>query len=131
MTMYAHLRAFPSTFLAQNKFETLFDSQHIAWAAVNFPYKTLNGGLRNKLLFATWVPDTLRRDTFKETIRLKSSAVFFGESLKKAAVTDGAKHYQANHPSDLEVAAVLSKVAEFERDPVDPSSLTRLTMAST
>jgi hypothetical protein len=117
----------PTTYPFQDDFVKQFDPQQIAWALMLLPYRTTNGGIRNKLLFATWVPDTLSRATFKETIRLKSSAVFFSAGLKKAAARDGAKMYQANDPSDLKVHAVLDTVAKFERDPIDVASVDRLT----
>mmetsp|Transcript_825 Transcript_825/g.2424 ORF Transcript_825/g.2424 Transcript_825/m.2424 type:complete len:83 (-) Transcript_825:90-338(-) len=78
------------------------------------------------MVFATWVPDTLTRDTFKEAVRLKSSAVFFGGELKKRAAKDGAKNYQG----DLDVDAVLEAVSRFERDEIDMASVARLSQVA-
>lgn len=107
-----------------------FDPQQIAWAVILFPYTTTSNGIRSKLIFATWVPDTLKRGSFKETIRLKSSAIFFGGELKKAAARDGAKQYQANGPSDLGVRDVLSTVSKFEHDSIDMASINRLSASA-
>lgn len=103
-----------------------FGPQEVVWAAISFPYTTSSGGQRSKFLFVTWVPDTLTRSTFKETVRLKSGGVMLAAELHQAAARDGGKKYQANGDADLEIWEVLKTVAKFERDGVDRASIEAL-----
>lgn len=103
-----------------------FFTQHVAWAAVNFPYTTDSGGQRNKFIMVRWVPDTLERSTMRETVRLKTSGVMLAGDLVGAFTRDGAKKLQANDPSDLDLFTVLDFVSKFERDKVVRESVVPL-----
>eukprot|EP00418_Pyrodinium_bahamense_P096329 CAMPEP_0179026736 /NCGR_PEP_ID=MMETSP0796-20121207/8673_1 /TAXON_ID=73915 /ORGANISM="Pyrodinium bahamense, Strain pbaha01" /LENGTH=183 /DNA_ID=CAMNT_0020722835 /DNA_START=77 /DNA_END=628 /DNA_ORIENTATION=- len=99
-------------------FTAQFDPQEVAWAALMLPYSTDTGGLRSKLLFLSWAPDSLRRATLKESARVKSSAVFQIGDLAGAAKRDGGRAVQANGREDLDLENVLAVAAKFERDTV-------------
>ena len=88
------------------------------WLVLNFPYMTTYGGRRNKVALVSWCPDTLTRQTMKESARIKMSAVTCFGTVKKAF--KGADcSIQANDIEDLSWSAVLAKVSRFERDAVD------------
>ncbi|XP_065196557.1 uncharacterized protein LOC135828050 [Sycon ciliatum] len=101
-------------------------NQDIRWAIVNLPYTTTNGGKRNKVIFATWVPDTLTRRTMRESVRVKFNGVQLAGGMRKQASIDGVSMYQANDMDDLALAEVLAKVSRFERDGIDMESLAML-----
>ena len=56
----------------------MLDEQQLSWIALTLPYKTQSGGQREKFCFVRWCSDNLTRDSFKESVRLKSGAVMFG-----------------------------------------------------
>eukprot|EP00056_Hartaetosiga_gracilis_P018954 m.12476 g.12476 ORF g.12476 m.12476 type:complete len:169 (+) comp7222_c0_seq1:99-605(+) len=111
---------------AWTELEKAFDPQQPAWAAISFPYKTTSGGIRSKFMYLSWAPDSLKRATFKETIRVKSIGIMQLGELSQAFAASGAKRIQANDLSDLEIDSVLSVAAKFERDEIDKSSIQRL-----
>ncbi|XP_065192596.1 uncharacterized protein LOC135823675 [Sycon ciliatum] len=100
--------------------------QDIRWAVVNLPYTTDSGGKRNKVVFITWVPDTLTRKSMRESVRVKFNGVQFGTPMRKQASKSGASLYQANDLDDLTLDSVLSKVTRFERDEINKESLAML-----
>eukprot|EP00049_Salpingoeca_infusionum_P005884 m.98323 g.98323 ORF g.98323 m.98323 type:complete len:165 (+) comp13123_c1_seq1:226-720(+) len=104
----------------------LLDPQQVAWCAINLPYMTVNGGKRGKFMCLTWVPDTLTRSTFKETVRIKSTSLMLMGELFKRFAQDGAKRIQANDETDTEIFSVLDAVSKFERDAVDQDSILAL-----
>merc|ERR1711963_97405 len=55
----------------QNMVEALADFDNPKWCILNFNYKCIDGGLRNKVVLIHWVYDQLKRDTLKESARVK------------------------------------------------------------
>eukprot|EP00457_Paulinella_chromatophora_P017574 gb/GEZN01018648.1/.p1 GENE.gb/GEZN01018648.1/~~gb/GEZN01018648.1/.p1 ORF type:complete len:193 (+),score=27.20 gb/GEZN01018648.1/:109-687(+) len=101
-----------------------FPNNHIAWAVVGLPYRLVNGGRRHKCMFVKWSPDDLKRASFKESVRLKTIATFFGGLLQDAG--DGFVQYQANSRADLSAEMLLQKASKLEREPVHENSLLAL-----
>eukprot|EP01113_Clastostelium_recurvatum_P028157 TRINITY_DN3408_c0_g1_i5.p1 TRINITY_DN3408_c0_g1~~TRINITY_DN3408_c0_g1_i5.p1 ORF type:complete len:165 (-),score=21.52 TRINITY_DN3408_c0_g1_i5:86-580(-) len=92
-------------------------SQETRWCLFDIQFRSLDT-TRSKLMFITWVPSTIRRDTLKETARVKFNGVFWSSTLKKempAVVCS----YQASDASDLAWDNLLSKACRYEKDPVD------------
>merc|ERR1711964_1741 len=90
-----------------------FPDNEIRWAIVDVKYSTVDGGKRNKVAFITWVPDSLTRATFRETIRVKSNGVMFSSLLKKPC-KGYTRVIQANDLDDLEERAVIEKVSRTD-----------------
>ena len=108
------------------KMTALLDAQELRWIALTLPYTTESGGQREKFCFVRWCSDNLTRDSFKESVRLKSGAVMFAAELAAAAHTAGATKIQANDYDDITIDAVLEKASKHERDAVDKSSIDKL-----
>ena len=72
-----------------------------------------------------WCPDTLTRDNFKESARVKTSAVTFANIIRKE-FTQVTFNYQANDHSDLTREALLSKLSKYERDTVDQECINEM-----
>jgi hypothetical protein len=86
----------------------LFPDQDIRWSVITLPYKTTGGGIREKFGYITWVcidffdiflilkilffrlkvPDTLKRETFKASIKLKTNALTFGAPMSSKVLFD-------------------------------------------
>jgi cofilin len=108
-----------------SEFRASFPDQDIRWALVDFPYRTTSGGIRSKLTFITWVPDTLRRETFRESVRVKSTGVIMSGVLLRDMRAVVCK-MQANDQDDLAPRTMLDKVSKFDRDTVDLASVNDL-----
>eukprot|EP01108_Squamamoeba_japonica_P001497 TRINITY_DN1638_c0_g1_i1.p1 TRINITY_DN1638_c0_g1~~TRINITY_DN1638_c0_g1_i1.p1 ORF type:complete len:186 (-),score=20.08 TRINITY_DN1638_c0_g1_i1:83-598(-) len=104
----------------------LLDEQKLSWIVLMLPYKTDEGeqsANRERFVFIRWVADALRRETHKETIRVKSGAVMLAGKLASKAHTDGAIKYQANDFDDMKLEYVLDASTKTERAGVLKSSL--------
>ena len=104
--------------------------QHPRWLVVNLPYLTMSKGKRNKVVFITWVPDTITRSSMRESVRIKFNGVSHGGPLRKQAAVDGVTMYQANDKDDITLWSVFDKVSKFERDEVDKNTLSCLVRAT-
>ena len=104
----------------------LFPEQEIRWALLNVPYKVVGGGVRERVAFVRWCPDSLQRESHKKTIQAKSNAVMFCGELAQRATKLGATLIEANSIDELELDAVLAKITKHEREPLDPSSVDNL-----
>lgn len=104
-----------------NEHKNLIDKlpdQDPCWIAYNFEYRVQNGGKRNKVAIINWVPDTLVRETLKESARIKMMAVTRNGTIK-GALRGAVCFIQGNCPEDLTFTKLLSKIAKFEREPID------------
>jgi len=73
------------------------------YAVYDFPF-TLEGGLRNKILFVVWAPDTAK-------LKRKMIIAASKEAFRKKLVGIGAE-IQATDRSEIEESSVLEKVAK-------------------
>ena len=106
-------------FESNEKLNLLLDDQNPSWIIYSVPYLTINGGKREKLIQINWIPDSIKRETFKESAKVKMHAVAQSGKIKK--IVEGVPFmYQANSRNDLEFDLLLSKVSRFERDPILP-----------
>lgn len=97
---------------------SLLPDQNPAWILYNFPYCTEGGGKRNKIAIINWVPDSLIRETLKESARVKMHAVSETGNIKKAIKSFDCS-IQANSPDDLSYENIFSKISKFERETID------------
>lgn len=107
----------------------LFPDQEIRWAVLNVPFKVVGGGVRERVVFVRWCPDSLQRENHKKTIQAKSFAVMFCGELAQRATKLGATLIEANSVDDLQLDAVIAKLTKHEREPLDPTSLEPLRTA--
>lgn len=49
--------------------------QHTRWSVLNIPYTLVTGAKKSKIVFVSWVPDTIHRASFKDSARVKSFGV--------------------------------------------------------
>jgi len=106
-----------------NTMKEKLDPQQICWIVVDFAYKTEGGGNRNKVVFISWCPDTIVRETLKQSAAVKSNSVFIGGKLKNLFRDRIAGAMQANCMEDLEAVSLLQKVSKFEKEKIDSSFL--------
>ena len=97
-----------------------FSPEDICWVLLNLEYRTTDGGKRSKLCLVRWVPDMLRRDTFRESVLLKQCGVY-GESTLREVMPMVTTTIQANDFDAITYDAMLLKASRFEREPIDHS----------
>eukprot|EP00727_Mastigamoeba_balamuthi_P009653 m51a1_g531 putative actin depolymerizing factor (163) ;mRNA; r:372475-373072 len=105
------------------EFESLFPDNDIRWAVLGVRYLTKCKGIRGKLLWVSWAPDTLRRASFRESARVKSSALSAPSSFLSDIRADLSTVMQANRPDDLSSANIFERASRFERDEIDRDSI--------
>ena len=103
---------------AMDNLTKLLSDQHPMWIAYNFPYLVQGGGKRNKVAIIRWCPDTLTRETLKESARVKMHAVGCGGKVK-AALKGAVCFIQANSPEEVSFDVVMEKVSRHEREPIN------------
>jgi cofilin len=103
-------------------FEGYFPTNDIRWAVYDVRYQTLSGAQRSRVVFITWVPDTIQRDTFRESARVKSNGLTHSHPLK-SSFEGVACSIQANAPGDLTLSGFLERASRTDREPADPSSV--------
>ena len=89
-------------------------SDDARWILLNARYNTLDAGPRTKLACITWVPDAIKRATFRETVQVKSTTVM-NTATFKTDMPSVVCWMQANGHDDLEDTHVLQRVSKFER----------------
>eukprot|EP00026_Physarum_polycephalum_P018079 Phypoly_transcript_19524.p1 GENE.Phypoly_transcript_19524~~Phypoly_transcript_19524.p1 ORF type:complete len:169 (+),score=24.03 Phypoly_transcript_19524:96-602(+) len=92
-------------------------AQEPRWVLIHFEYRTTRGP-SSKLMFVTYVPDSITRSTYKEAARIKSKGVLWATVLKPILKAVSG-NVQANDIADMDWQAILQKAARFELDPVD------------
>ena len=97
-----------------------FSPQDICWLLVNVEYRTMDGGRRSKLCLVRWVPDTLRRDGFRESVLLKQCGIY-GEQTLRQIMPSVTTTIQANDFDAVTYDAMLVKASRFERESIDSS----------
>ena len=94
---------------------SFFTEQEPCWAVVNIRYMTVSGGKRCKAVLVSWIPDTLRRDTMRESARVKMQAVTVS-GLLKAAFKGIPCFVEANSKDEASHAEVLARASRHELD---------------
>mmetsp|Transcript_16671 Transcript_16671/g.14943 ORF Transcript_16671/g.14943 Transcript_16671/m.14943 type:complete len:186 (-) Transcript_16671:217-774(-) len=92
--------------------EQLPDNE-VRWIILSLSYKLTDNSVRKKILFVAWVPDSIKRESHKETIRVKSLGIFHQGSLHKAFNGKSMKKIQGNDYSDIEEKSLLLAVSSF------------------
>jgi len=85
---------------------------------VSIEYTTKSGFARSKLVYVTWIPDTISRATFKESARVKSTGLLQSGVLRSAFKGVGS-YVEANQPDELEIGNVLERIARRDREEAD------------
>jgi len=110
---------------AMNNLRSKLSDQHPMWAMYNFPYVVAGGGKRNKTAMIRWCPDTLTRDSFKESARVKMIAVTCGSAIKKQLKGSDC-NIQANSLDEITFDEVLTQVSRHEREEIDSNKTKEL-----
>ena len=97
--------------------EERISPQNPAWIAMTISFYVENGGRRDKTVFITWIPDTIERETLKESARVKMMSLSCSGALKK--VLKGVVCFiESNTPDELSFDYLLQKASKNEREPV-------------
>jgi len=96
---------------------SFFEEQEPCWALVNIRYMTVSGGKRSKAVLISWIPDTLRRDSMRESARIKMQAVTVS-GLLKASFREVQCFVEANSSDEASHAEVLARASRYELDPI-------------
>jgi len=96
---------------------SFFPDQDPCWALVNIRYTTVSGGKRSKAVLISWIPETLRRVSLKESVRVKMQAVFV-TGLLKAACKGIQCNVEASNVGEASHEVVLARASRHELDPI-------------
>ena len=85
----------------------------VRWIVASLSYYLIDKSYRKKILFVAWVPDSIKRSTHKETIRVKSLGIFHQGKLHQAFKGKSMKLIQGNDHSDIDAKSLLLAVSSF------------------
>eukprot|EP01083_Nonionella_stella_P240233 840005_1 len=100
----------------ENALETLnniLPDNAVRWIILSLSYKLKDKSDRIRILFISWIPDTIKRKTHKETIRVKSLGIFHQAHLMESFKSKSMKQIQANDHSDLNGKDLLQSVSSY------------------
>lgn len=92
--------------------------QHPCWIVMTISFLVSNGGKRDKTTLISWIPDTIHRETLKESAKVKMMSLGCSGALKKA-LKGVVCYVESNTPDELSFDYLLTKASKHEREPVD------------
>eukprot|EP01113_Clastostelium_recurvatum_P043079 TRINITY_DN7068_c0_g2_i3.p1 TRINITY_DN7068_c0_g2~~TRINITY_DN7068_c0_g2_i3.p1 ORF type:complete len:158 (+),score=23.25 TRINITY_DN7068_c0_g2_i3:104-577(+) len=92
-------------------------AQDTRWCLFDLQFRTLST-TRSKLIFVTWVPDSITRGTLKEAARVKTNGVLWTGTMKKL-MPGVVCMLQANDVSDVAWESMLARACRHEKDPIE------------
>ena len=98
------------------------DSKKFFLKVLDVRYKTKQGADRSRVVMITWSPDSLQRETHRETARAKSNAQTHVGALKTAC--KGVTCFVEAHDfDDLALENLFTRASLRDREEPDPSSV--------
>eukprot|EP01095_Lingulamoeba_sp_RSL-Kostka_P016940 TRINITY_DN854_c3_g1_i1.p1 TRINITY_DN854_c3_g1~~TRINITY_DN854_c3_g1_i1.p1 ORF type:complete len:164 (-),score=54.28 TRINITY_DN854_c3_g1_i1:6-497(-) len=100
--------------------ERISDPQNPKWSIFNYNYKCIDGGKRSKVVLIHWCPNSLTRDTLKESARVKMMSLQVLSMIKKRC--KGVVCFvEADSIEELSRDYIMEKVSRNEREAIDYS----------